>query len=90
MVMDMGIMINLFTIFAANAVAIPMKNAAFCDLMPYGFCKNRRLGGTYDHHQGERINELETTLVVTSCHIPEDAILLLKYYYMRTYGGVVI
>jgi hypothetical protein len=30
-----------------------VKNAVFCDVTPYGSCKNRRFGGTYRlHYQG--------------------------------------
>jgi hypothetical protein len=32
-----------------------MNNAVFWDFMQRGFCKNRRLEGTYHHHhQGEK------------------------------------
>jgi hypothetical protein len=44
-----------------------MKNAAFWDLTPCGSCKNRRFGGTYClHHQGNKIGEIRTTLVLTT------------------------
>jgi hypothetical protein len=32
-----------------------MKNAVFLDVTPYGYCNNRRFGGTYRlHHQGDK------------------------------------
>jgi hypothetical protein len=35
-------------------MAVTMKNVIFWDVAPYGFCENRRFGGTYGlHHHGE-------------------------------------
>jgi hypothetical protein len=44
-----------------------MKNAVILDVTPCGCCKNRHFGRTHRlHHQVEKINELGTTLAVTS------------------------
>jgi hypothetical protein len=42
--------------------------------MPFGSYKNQHFGGTYHlHHQGKRISEIETALVVTRTSVPTRA-----------------
>jgi hypothetical protein len=40
--------------------AVNMKNAVFCDITPCGSCKNRRFGGTYRHHHGDKNRRART------------------------------
>jgi hypothetical protein len=44
-----------------------LNNAVLWDVIPRCPCKNRPFGATYRlHHQGEKINELRTTIAVTT------------------------
>jgi hypothetical protein len=36
--------------------AVTMKNAAFWDVTPCGFCKKQRFGGTYHHHHHHHLH----------------------------------
>jgi hypothetical protein len=47
--------------------AVTMKNTGLWGVTPFGSCKNPRFGGTSRHrHQDDKIDELGTTLAVTS------------------------
>jgi hypothetical protein len=50
--------------------AVTMKNAVFLDVMPCGFCRNRRFRGTYRlHHQGGTYSDRCLSQTGKSCDI---------------------
>jgi hypothetical protein len=56
-----------------------MKIAVFCDVTPYGFCKNRHFGGTYrlQHHgDNRRARNSVLRLLVTASVVPSSPILV--------------
>jgi hypothetical protein len=58
-----------------------MKNAVFCDVMPYGSCKNRHFGGTDRryHHGGKNKRDRNVNnnkhLLVAANAVPSSLIL---------------
>jgi hypothetical protein len=57
----------VFPVRFQGFTAVTTENAVFWKVMPCGYYKNRRCGGTYClHYQSERIGELGITLTVTS------------------------
>jgi hypothetical protein len=42
--------------------AVAMKNGVFWDVAPYGCCKNRRFGGTYNSHTAQHPRRLYSSI----------------------------